>query len=340
MAGRVSITDAMWKEVVQKLGKGAFTPLTKYSGSNTPVSLRHECGHVFEKTPHDWKRHPVCPKCNPPGRKAGQTWRSNYTKNEVQELLDRIHGVGVITIETEYTNISTPAQFRHTCGHVWSSRPGNLIKVRGATGCPACANTRRSLSHEDFIQRVAELPDAGEYHVVGRYIGAHKGIDIVHVSCGQIFRPSPVNFMAGTRCPVCNSTTNSSHVKKVIAGLDTILPYFGIEGCQREYAFPGGPRHPSGHRLCYDLWIPELELAIEVDGEFHDRPHATDPDPEATMARIRASDALRQTYADEIGIKLERIRWDCANLSNEAVRIVLDRALELEYVAFARFSSN
>lgn len=148
-----------------------------------------------------------------------------------------------------------------------------------------------------------------------------------------------MNFFAGTRCPACSSTTNSAHVRAVVAGLEVTLPFLGISTYAREHAFPDGPTTPNGSPLRYDLWIEELALAIEVDGEFHDRPHYADPDPEGTMRRLRASESLRHEYAERAGFAVARIRWDEPNLTGEAVRIVLERARELGYAAFTDFSA-
>lgn len=340
MAGKVSISNEAWQEDVRVLGNGEFTCTSMYAGSNTLVEFRHSCGEVFKKTPHEWKRRPTCPRCNPPGRKAGTPWRAAYTASEFQKLLDDTHGAGEITLVSDYVSISTPATFRHRCGHEWSAQCSNLVKRHGATGCPVCANTRRSLGHEEFVRRVASMVDGSDYEVIGKYLGAHKGIDILHVSCGHVFRPSPTNFVAGTRCPSCSSATNSSHVRAVATGLESVLPFFGISEYAKEHAFPDGPVTPNGSPLRFDIWIEELQLAIEVDGEFHDRPHYADPHPEETMQRLRASEQLRHQYAEHAGFRLARIRWDEKDLACRAIQIVLDRAKELEYVAFADFAAS
>lgn len=340
MAGKTHITEEQWQQEVQRLGNGSFEVLDAYAGSNTAIQFKHSCGHVFSKTPHDWKRHPTCPACTPPGRKAGFIYQPKLSKEDVQAALDTIHGNGEITIVSDYTTTANLTTFRHTCGHVWEARPNNLLRASSPTGCPACSNRKRKLTHEEFLQRCSELPDADQYEVVGTYVGAHKGVDIVHVACGQLFRPSPINFFAGTRCPSCSSATNSSHVRAVATGLESVLPFFGISEYAKEHAFPDGPVTPNGSPLRFDIWIEELQLAIEVDGEFHDRPHYADPHPEETMQRLRASEQLRHQYAEHAGFRLARIRWDEKDLACRAIQIVLDRAKELEYVAFADFAAS
>lgn len=99
-----------------------------------------------------------------------------------------------------------------------------------------------------------------EYKVLDEYKGAHSKIILYHSKCGTLFELSPYQFIKGHQkkyCPICYYKKSKGEIKINLFLEENNIPY------QKEFVFPG----LNGFR--FDFYLPELNTAIEYDGEQH-----------------------------------------------------------------------
>lgn len=109
-----------------------------------------------------------------------------------------------IEVLGNYVKGSNPVQCRcKVCGHVWMSRPNNLLS---GFGCPVCGVKKRSKAQqktkEEFLQEMAKIDPT--IQVVGEYCGAQKRVQCACRECGHTWSPLATNLLAGKGCPVCS----------------------------------------------------------------------------------------------------------------------------------------
>ena len=62
-----------------------------------------------------------------------------------------------------------------------------------------------------------------------------------------------------------------------------------------------------------DIYLPELKLAFEYDGEFHDIPHYASKDPEKDLNKTKELDAKKNRLCKENGWTLIRVHHSKKN---------------------------
>lgn len=91
------------------------------------------------------------------------------------------------------------------CGYEWMVKPNVLMT--NTYGCPFCSGKVRKDTNY-FKKEVSELV-GDEYEVLTEYKNTHSKIRFIH-KCGNEFKMTAHNFLAGQRCPVCQ---HRSYVK-------------------------------------------------------------------------------------------------------------------------------
>lgn len=85
----------------------------------------------------------------------------------------------------------------------------NAFRQNGEKGyCPVCDNKVQ-------VKNVSDV--AADYEIVGEYKNNIEQVDILHKSCGIVFKMSKNSFLAGGRCPVCTPRWNFTMVADAIA---------------------------------------------------------------------------------------------------------------------------
>lgn len=84
----------------------------------------------------------------------------------------------------EYVSATTSIKFKcNKCGHVFQNSPSRILGTRNQ-GCPKCYADSKRFSHEDFLDKAKSNKNV---HIVGRYRGTKKDIDVKCVYCGKTF---------------------------------------------------------------------------------------------------------------------------------------------------------
>lgn len=83
----------------------------------------------------------------------------------------------------------------------------NAFRQRSDGYCPVCDNKVQ-------VKNISDV-DA-DYEIVGEYKNNVEQVDILHKSCGIVFKMSKNSFLAGGRCPVCTPRWNFQTVVSAV----------------------------------------------------------------------------------------------------------------------------
>ena len=130
---------------------------------------------------------------------------------EARQANDRVEVLG------KYINDSTPITCKCVfCGHVWDSRPRNILK---GNACPKCKGKRISETKRKTTEQFKEelLSISPNIEVIGEYTGANNHIMCKCRECGKTWEPQASNLMQGKRCPYCKGKRSSVKQRKTTA---------------------------------------------------------------------------------------------------------------------------
>jgi len=86
------------------------------------------------------------------------------------------------------------------CGHQYLSTP---LRIYRKSKCPCCnvdyRNQTEDERHENFLKSVYSMYGE-EYTIIGKYKKSSEPIEIIHNTCGNIFKMTPNNFLRGRQC--------------------------------------------------------------------------------------------------------------------------------------------
>jgi predicted Zn-ribbon and HTH transcriptional regulator len=115
--------------------------LGEYINSNTPISVKHQCGNVFNIIPSAFigrlkiNKTP-CIRCHPP--------TTARTTQQYQQELDQKYGKNCFIVLEEYINMQTPILVKHKCGFEYKVTPDQLLIDHSTKFCPNCFPAQHS----------------------------------------------------------------------------------------------------------------------------------------------------------------------------------------------------
>ena len=199
-----------------------------------------------------------------------------------------------------YDGTQNPIECRcKTCGYEWATSSGSL---RCGCGCPMCAlnnkkDTRKS--HEDFVSDLFKANPNIE--VIGQYITCKDFIKVKCKICGCIWESYASNLLNNSAgCPTCrSSSTEYKMVQFLISKGFTVVSQKRYKDCRNKQPLP------------FDAFLPDYNILIEYDGEYHYMPikYGTSPlcTPEETLQKRIKNDEIKTAYCKKNNINLIRI---------------------------------
>lgn len=163
--------------------------------------------------------------------------------------------------------------------------PHHLLE--GKTSCKKCISLKNHQSglktHEQFVQDLLNVNL--DINVIGEYNGATKRIK-VQCSNGHVWEPIASSLLCGYGCPYCKSSKGEEKIKKYLD--DNNISF------KRQKTF-SDLKGIGGYPLSYDFYLPDYNLLIEYQGEFHDGT-AKIQTPEG-LERQQKNDLRKKNYA-------------------------------------------
>lgn len=229
-----------------------------------------------------------CPKCSN---------RIPYTQKSIQEKINKLNGN--IDIIGTFKNVNTSVKCKCKIdGYIWSVKPNDLLHGHG---CPQCNNCAR-YSTDTFINALSKVDSSIE--ILGDYSNAFKKIKCRCKQCKNIWYARPNNLISGYGCPNCSKSKGEIRIK---AFLDK-------HHCNYKDQFKFTDLKGIGNgKLSYDFYLPEYNLLIEYQGQFHDG--TADIQTKENYKIQQEHDKRKREYAKTYNINLLEIwYWDFDNI--------------------------
>lgn len=262
--------------------KNTISPNEISYGSPRDCWFIGNCGHSWESSPVEIRRGRGCPYCH--GLKVLRGFNDLGSKDP--EIAAEWHPTknGNLTPYDVTYGSKQQVWWLGKCGHEWKSQINNR---RNTPGCPICIGRRIVPGINDLA---SENPDiAKEWHptkngeLTPDRIASHSNKAVWWLGvCGHEWRAQPNDRVNGSGCPVCKMERSTSFEEKAIAH------YLSKLTVVEESA------HPLKSRKELDIYLPELRVAVEYDGEAYHR--------------SVEKDLRKNKECEESGIRLIRIR--------------------------------
>lgn len=274
-----------------KVKNPVVEPIDEYINNRTNIRFRCKtCGTIWRAIPDNILVGRMCPNCAIKSR----TKKRRKSNEDFAKQMDELHP-DLILID-EYLNNATPVTCVCTiCGETEKFLPTNLISGKG---CRFCAATKRGLSrrktHEQFVREMSERHK--DIKVISKYEKNHTKMQFECMKCHHRWFSTPCNVMNIRGCPSC-SLPRGEHA------IDIYLTEHGVRHTH-QYTSNGlvGPR---GGELSYDFYLPDNNILIEYQGEYHD---GTAKNQTLLQFEIqRECDRRKAEYAKENNITLLEI---------------------------------
>jgi hypothetical protein len=231
-------------------GRNGYCLSTKYI--NNIVLMEWEC-----KEKHRWN---ACYSSIRNGTWCGKCYGN--TPLSIEDCSNIANQHDGYCLETKYINNHTKIGWKCKNNHIWKAALHSIKDLK--TWCPYCdGNIKSSL---DACKIFAKNKN-GEC-LSAKYINARKLI-LWKCSKGHIFKNNWDHVKNRDQwCPRCNERKRQKNIANIIAQL---FPLYNIK-----YNFRGfdwlKTNNKSNYKQEIDIWIPEIKLAIEYDGEQHFKP--------------------------------------------------------------------
>lgn len=297
-SGKVRKNTEYFKNEVRELVGDEYSVLGEYKRTHSKILFQHNtCGNQFEMTPHHFLSGQRCPKCQ--HRSWAKT--TDEFKKDMYDLVEDEY-----QLLDEYINSKTKVTLYHkSCGKTYTVMPSDFLQ---GYRCPYCYGNIK-LTQKEFEKRVYQLYQ-DEYTVLGKYINSATKIKIRHNKCGNEWYVRPRDFISKqSGCPLCSRSKGELRIENY---LKTHSIVFDIE---HTYA---GLIGINGGLLRYDFYLPDYNVLIEYQGQFHD---GIQNEYVAKNIEYRKyHDKLKKDYAKNNHILLLEIwYWDYDN-----IEIILD----------------
>lgn len=302
--GRHKTTESFKAELVDK--NPNIEVLGEYINAHTDILCR--ClidGHEWSPTPNDLLTGQGCPIC------GKLLCAQKRTKTNEQFLYELSLITSTITPLELYVNAKEKILVEcNICGHEWQVEPDGLLQGRG---CPECAKAdahdRQVKNNERFLQELSEINPM--LMPLEPYYNDHTKI-LVHCEIHDYsWKVAPNKILhRRTGCPKCSLYSNEEKIIDILENLGySVEPQKRFDDCRDKHTLP------------FDVYVKELNLLIEYDGEGHYKPI-----PRGGMSKEKAEenlhitqkhDEIKTKYCNEHNIPLIRIPyWENKDLYN------------------------
>lgn len=264
-----------------------------------------QCGTEWYAHPQHLLQGRKCIKCALKNRNC-----SNNKRKTTDEFVSEMMSVNPnITITGEYTTAKTKIACKcKMCQHEWSATPSNLLT---GYGCPKCGNRRckeKQLKRDEIFKNEMTIVNPS-VEVVGEYTGDKNNIKCRCKLCGNYWSAMPINLLRGTTCPIHKSSHGERNISEWLDNHK--ISYV----TQKKF---DDLRGIGGRTLPYDFYIPEQNMLIEFQGNFHDKSDRLQSDDDYKI-RIQ-HDIAKRKYAHDNGYNYYEI-WYYDNLKDKLIEI-------------------
>jgi hypothetical protein len=298
-------TETFKKEVLDLVGD-EYTVEGEYISHHEKILMRHSlCESTFEMTPSNFLRGHRCTNKDCKYKRKSEIVKRRGNNSFDERFVEYDDDYEVID---EYNGWNENMTFKHKkCGCVFRRTPAVFFRVKQGMKCPDCLRDYlpqwQSKTQEQFEQEVFDMYK-DEYTVLGNYVQTNEKISMRHNLCGTEWDIQPANFLNGNACPRCRASHGEKTIRRFLenSNIDftpqkTFDELIGV----------------GGRNLSYDFYIPQYNVLVEYQGEYHDGTASIQT--EEGLKTQQEHDRRKREYAKSHGIDLLEIwYWDFDNI--------------------------
>lgn len=259
-------------------------------------------GYIWDVKPSQLLQGHGCPKC------AGMKLHNLYSRTHKQFLEEMAQINDKIEVLSEYYNEMTKVQCRCKIdGNVWYALPNKLLK---GEGCPECCSSTK-LTHDEFCKKVKD------FDILSEYKSARSNIKCRCHNCNSVITVKARNLIEGSGCPVCKESKGEQRLRR----------YFNDNNIDFESQKTFDNLVGVGGKLLrFDFYLPEYNVLIEYQGEFHNNNIPNNFQSKSKYLRQVEHDNRKKIFSQNNGFGFIEIwYWDYENIEN-----ILDKYLRKE----------
>lgn len=265
-----------------------------YNNTHTKLNILCPEGHEFEMTFNNFKKGQRCPICarlnqnRVPNKPNNKKYTNEYIKSIVEER-------GYKLLEP-YVNKRTKLKLECPNGHYHEIR---LDSFQNGSGCKQCMKNKMMNNKDDVIEKLKNMG----YNPLSEYKGSKIKMRFLCTN-GHEFEATYDNIMSGYgSCPICNSSSGEQRISNfLIRNNIYFIPQYRFDNCKYQHTLP------------FDFYLPDLNIAIEYDGELHYKP-IEHFGGDLRFYEYQIRDEIKTKYCNDNGIYLLRIPyWDKDNI--------------------------
>ena len=254
---------------------------TEYISQNKKVIITCDKHGDILKYPQSLLKGSGCAKCESKNYKIDN---DEFIKRSKKVHLD-VYDYSLVS----YINDSTLVKIVCKNHGIFEQTPNSHLSGHG---CIYCSGRYRS-TKEEFIKKSNIIHNNTYDYKNVIYVNAHKKVEIICNKHGN-FEQKPNNHLSGEGCPSCNESKGEIKINEILISKK-------INYC-RQKTFEDCK---DKSLLFFDFYLPDKNICIEYDGEFHYKPIFGEINLENTLRR----DSIKNKYCKDNNIKLIRIPY-------------------------------
>ena len=252
----------------------------EYINNSTPLEMICPEGHECQIAFGNFKlRNRRCSKCY--GNKK-------LTTNEIEQEL---YNIGYELL-TEYVSANEKIIVLCCNNHEWITTWG---KIQSGRRCPYCSGKYNNYA---TIKTMIESEEG--YRILSNDCNTLSDRLLIQCINQHVYEATGNTFKQGHRCPYCNESKGEKNISEILQEHNIyFIPQYKFNDCKFK------------HILTFDFYLPDFNICIEFDGEFHYKPIMGIDE----FAKGYVRDDIKNVYCIENNIKLIRIPyWEKENL--------------------------
>lgn len=187
--------------------------------------------------------------------------RGGQNRLTYESVKNFVESTGHEMLSKNYKNNKEKINIKCSCGYDWHVR---FVDFKNGSRCPKCNNKIKAENNKYSYNYIKKYIELYNHELIStNYINS---VNELKLRCpqGHIYKTTYARFYSGRRCPTCNKSHQSSKMEKEVYNIikenynGVILPN------NRDNII-----NPStGHNLELDIYLPEINKAIEFNGTY------------------------------------------------------------------------
>jgi len=266
-----------YEQVKQHIESFGYKLLSDEYQNKIKLTIQCPSGHIYNTLYNTFKLGHRCGKCYHKNRNDNK----KFTYEQVKEYIEGFD-YKLLSKKNEYKNAYSYVKLQCPKNHIYEVKYYSFKNLKSR--CPYCYNNKKFT-----YEQVKKYIESFDYRLIStEYINSGSLLEI-KCSSNHLYKTKYNDFRRGVRCKKCWIKQHGSNAEKEILNYVKSI-YNGpvIPNDRTQIVNPS-----TGNNLELDIWLPDLNKAIEYNGEhWH------------TEKNVKFRDNQKQIQCKEKGINL------------------------------------